>query len=109
MPLQRAHRCVALYNARERVHAVYATTSGAFICVRVSMHALLRIAGIHHAKVSTCALDIDQLSELSDRNVSRQSRFLRQVFIQWNYDSLFFLAKEEETSLMRHEPRTYME
>lgn len=47
--------------------------------------------------------------ELSDRNVSRQSRFLRQAFIQWNYDSLFFLTKEEETSLMRHERRTYME
>lgn len=45
-------------------------TSGAFICVGVSMHALLRIAGIHHAKVSTCTLDIDQSGIIRPKRIA---------------------------------------
>lgn len=108
--LQREHTGACLYVSQASECLLRRRLAARSRVRRVSMHAQIRsIVGIHHAKVSTCTHLISTNPELSDRNVSRQSRFQRPagflsngIIITAVY-SFERRRKEEETSIMRHE------
>ena len=112
-PLQREHTGACLYVHRAR--AVYLLRRRRLaarlrVC-RVSMHAQLRsIAGIHHAKVSTCTLDIDQSGIIRPKRIAAVTipatgggLLSNGITITAVYSLFERRRTEEETSIMRHE------
>lgn len=106
---RRAHRCVPLRNARElcsRCAALFtrwlAARSYVFerLCVlRIAVHSSCK-------SISTYTHLISTNPELSERNVSRQTRLLRQLLSDRNYHRLSFHQWGKEESWMKHRRKT---